>query len=186
MALANAIGSGATPDSPEAMAMTVSLVDSQPSMLSELNETSTAAPNTSPSRSGPTIASVVMKASIVAIFGRIMPAPFDMPPITQPSRLTTDCFTTESVVMIAVAQSAPESGDCVLHALDTCRGIRTARVHDDSPLQVTVVKAGTTRQHRCSRRLVLGEYRCGYHWLVCDDQGEVERLRLDAASHACC
>ncbi len=60
---------------------------------------------------GSIVASVVKKASIVAMFGAIMPAPLAMPPIVQgapPSVSSTEAsFGLVSVVMMARAASAP-------------------------------------------------------------------------------
>ncbi len=52
---------------------------------------------------------MVSTTSIVARPGASMPAPFAMPPIVQPSRVTTAVFATVSVVMMACAALSPPS-----------------------------------------------------------------------------
>ena len=61
------------------MSTTVSLVDVQPSTVMELNESATAARSRSARGPGSTAASVVRKASMVAMSGASMPAPLAMP-----------------------------------------------------------------------------------------------------------
>ena len=102
--------SGATPDAPQASSSTVSLVDMQPSESTRSNVVrggARAAPRPAVGRR-PT-ASVVSTTSIVARPGASMPAPLAMPPTMKPAAVdATDCFGTESVVMIArAASSAP-------------------------------------------------------------------------------
>ena len=73
--------STATPEAPFASRKTQSLVLVQPSTEIALNEPSTASASTRRSVAGGTSASVVTCASVVAMSGRIMPAPLAMPPI---------------------------------------------------------------------------------------------------------
>ena len=56
-------------------------------------------------------ASVVTTTSIVARAGASMPAPLAMPPTDQPSRSTSTCLLTVSVVRMASAASVPPSAD---------------------------------------------------------------------------
>ena len=72
---------GPAPAAPLAMSRTVSLVLVSPSMVIMLNESSAASLSMSFRRSGAISASVVMKESMVAMSGWIMPAPLAMPPM---------------------------------------------------------------------------------------------------------
>mmetsp|Transcript_542 Transcript_542/g.1242 ORF Transcript_542/g.1242 Transcript_542/m.1242 type:complete len:295 (+) Transcript_542:333-1217(+) len=90
--------------SPDAIATTVSLVDSSPSMLIELNDRSHASVSMLCSLLFSIIASVMMYPSIVAMFGSIIPAPFATPTIRVPSdRVLLLNFGYLSVVMMASA-----------------------------------------------------------------------------------
>jgi hypothetical protein len=62
------------------MTMTVSFVLVSPSMVMRLKDWSTAKRMARLSSSLETLASVVMKLSMVAMFGQIMPAPLAIPP----------------------------------------------------------------------------------------------------------
>ena len=77
----NSSGSGSTPEAPEAMSSTVSLVDMQPSTSMRLNEVSTPTANAACICPAVTTASVVMTHSMVASWGAIMPEPLTMPPM---------------------------------------------------------------------------------------------------------
>ena len=103
---------GAPPAAPLARTMTASLVEVSPSIVTWLKVRSTAGRRSSASACDAIGASVVRKASMVAICGWIMPAPFAMPPmrISRPSssRAVTACSLGRvSVVMIARAASVP-------------------------------------------------------------------------------
>src|SRR6476646_9987381 len=101
-----------TPELPEASANTQSFVEHSPSTVIALNDRSTTWRSAWDSTPGSTLASVVKKASIVAIRGSIIPEPLAMPPtvIGPPGESTTTAydFGNGSVVMIArVAASWP-------------------------------------------------------------------------------
>ena len=87
-----------------------SLVEVSPSILMRLNERSAASRTSSGSRCGAMAASVATKPSIVAMLGRIMPAPLAMPvtvTVVPPIRTSRDAaFATVSVVMMACAAVA--------------------------------------------------------------------------------
>ena len=87
------------------------------SMSTMLNETSTASFSAFCRNACSTGASVVMKQSIVAMFGWIMPTPLQAAPIVQPPAFTAMCFFTVSVVMIATAKSRPPSGDSSIFSM---------------------------------------------------------------------
>ena len=96
--------------SPLASTSTVSLVEVQPSTVIVLNEAATASRSAACSVAGSTAASVVQTASMVAMFGASMAAPLAMPPTVKPSPSTTTSLGTVSVVMMALAASAADSG----------------------------------------------------------------------------
>mmetsp|Transcript_15251 Transcript_15251/g.27718 ORF Transcript_15251/g.27718 Transcript_15251/m.27718 type:complete len:332 (-) Transcript_15251:627-1622(-) len=90
--------------SPDAMATTVSLVDSSPSILIELNDRLHASVSILWSLLFSIFASVIMYPSIVAIFGSIIPAPLATPTILVPSdNVLLLNFGYLSVVIIASA-----------------------------------------------------------------------------------
>ena len=101
------------PEAPLASAMTVSLVDMSPSTVMVLNVSSTADTSARCSVSGATRASVVMKQSIVAICGWIIPDPLAMAakrtvlPPSSSSRKAS--LVRRSVVRIASAAAATSS-----------------------------------------------------------------------------
>ena len=71
----------------------MSLVVVQPSTTMRLNDVADAgAQRLAAASSGSAAASVVSTASIVAMFGASIAAPLAMPPMTQPSPVTTTCF----------------------------------------------------------------------------------------------
>ena len=92
-----------------------SLVDVSPSMVMRLNERSAAILVSCGISAGAIAASVATKPSMVAMFGRIMPAPFAMPVtvIVLPPRSTRrdTAFGWVSVVMIASAASSQWPGE---------------------------------------------------------------------------
>ena len=85
----------------------MSLVEVQPSTVIELNESRTAMRSRSARGPGSTAASVVRKASMVAMSGASMPAPLAMPATVKPSgaRRAPPCGP-ESVVRMPVAASS--------------------------------------------------------------------------------
>ena len=95
------------PLAPLAITVTVSLVDMQPSESSRSKLTRVAARSAESRSPASTTASVVRTTSMVASWGASIPAPLAMPPTLQPAPSTTTCLLTESVVMIALAASAP-------------------------------------------------------------------------------
>ena len=88
----------------------MSLVEVEPSMSSVSKVTDVAARSAASAMSGVTEASVVRHTNMVANEGAIMPAPFPMPPIVQPSPWITVSLTTISVVMMASAAAVPSVG----------------------------------------------------------------------------
>ncbi len=99
------------PVAPFAKTITVSLVLMSPSMVIRLKLSSTASCTAIWRPSWVAFASVVMKHSIVAMLGQIIPAPFTQPPIRtrcSPSRNEIAIsFWCVSLVMIAAATSPP-------------------------------------------------------------------------------
>ena len=99
------------PLAPFASTITVSLVLMSPSMVIRLKLSSTASSTARWRQSRERFASVVMKQSIVAMLGEIMPAPFTQPPIrTRCSPISKEIatsFSCVSLVMIALAKSLP-------------------------------------------------------------------------------
>ena len=93
---------------------TVSLVDISPSIVMRLKLSSTHSNTALRSDSRGMLASVVMKHSIVAMLGEIMPAPFTQPPrrtrCSPRSNETAISFARVSLVMIAAATSDPFFG----------------------------------------------------------------------------
>ena len=88
----------------------VSLVEVQPSESIRLKVFSMISWKILSAESG-TTASVIITESIVARAGASIPAPLAIPLICVPARLTVDIFGTESVVIIACAQSNNDSFD---------------------------------------------------------------------------
>ena len=99
----------ARPARPEAISTTVSLVDVQPSTVIELKESRTAIRRRSARVPGSSSASVVRKASMVAMFGASMPAPLAIPATVWPDPRTRTSFRPESVVRMPAAASAAAS-----------------------------------------------------------------------------
>ena len=85
------------------------MVDVQPSTVIVLNDAATASRSAVCKVAASTAASVVQRASMVAMFGASMAAPLAMPPTVNPSPETTTSFGTVSVVMMALAASAADS-----------------------------------------------------------------------------
>ena len=100
----------AWPPSPLASTSTVSLVDVQPSTVMTLKDASTASRRAACRVTGSTAASVVHSASMVAMFGASMAAPLAMAPTVKPSARTSASLGTVSVVMMARAAAAADSG----------------------------------------------------------------------------
>ena len=104
-----------TPEAPLASASTVSLVDVSPSTVMWLKDSFTAAHSTSRKTVGATAASVVMKASMVAMRGWIIPAPLATPARqtdrTPASVRNTQDFENVSVVLMARGTSSAFSMD---------------------------------------------------------------------------
>ena len=100
-----------TPLVPFASSITQSFVEHSPSTVIALNVSLTVSRSARSRSAGGTAASVVTKASIVAMFGSIMPDPFAIPPmaISRPPRETRAAasFGKGSVVMMARAASPP-------------------------------------------------------------------------------
>src|SRR3954453_756459 len=115
-AAVNSSAVGVTPLAPLAMAMTVSLVDRQPSESTRSKLTPGAARSAVSSTAGSTTASVVRTTSMVARLGASTPAPFALPPMVHPGPVCTVVLGTESVVMIARAASGPPSADSAFAA----------------------------------------------------------------------
>ena len=106
--------------------MTVSLVDMSPSMVMRLKLSSTHSSTALRRHSPGRLASVVMKQSIVAMLGEIMPAPFTHPPMrTRCSPRSNEIATSlarVSLVMIAAATSGPFFGPS-LETSSSARGV---------------------------------------------------------------
>ena len=99
------------PAVPLARTITVSFVEVAPSTTNELKEEATAPTKAFLISLGVSSASVLRTASMVAISGSSIAAPFAMPPITKPSPSITTCLAKVSVVMIAFAASSPSDSE---------------------------------------------------------------------------
>ena len=101
----------ALPAAPDARRKTESFVDSSPSTTRRLKLFAIASFSARLIIAGVIAASVVMKPSIVAMFGSIMPEPFDMPPTVTflpPIVVVTHaCFGFVSVVITAFSALSP-------------------------------------------------------------------------------
>ena len=104
------------PARPFASTSTVSFVERQPSTERQSNVSATARASARPRSGGSTPASVVRTASIVAIAGESIAAPFAIPPTVAPPVRATASFASVSVVMIARAAAAPPSGASCPHS----------------------------------------------------------------------
>ena len=131
------------PARPFASAITVSLVDMSPSTVMVLNVSSTASASAACSTAGATVASVVMKQSIVAIWGWIIPEPLAiaanltaLPPMSISRNAT---FVRRSVVRIASAAGMASSPSAATSA-GTAAAIRSTG--SGMPMA-----AGRRRQH---------------------------------------
>ena len=89
----------------------MSLVDVQPSTVMPLKESRTATRNRSAKAAGSTAASVVRKASMVAMSGASIPAPLAIPATRKVGFSTSTSFGPESVVRIPTAASCAERAD---------------------------------------------------------------------------
>src|SRR6185312_12906782 len=99
------------PRLPDASSMAVSLVDIAPSTFKVLKLSSAARLRICWSAERGTSASVVRKASIVAMFGAIIPQPLAIPPMVKLEPRITTCFGRWSVVRIPRAASSLPSAD---------------------------------------------------------------------------
>ena len=97
------------PARPLASRTTVSLVEQHPSTVISLKLAATARRRTPHRTSGSHSASVVSTASIVAMSGASIAAPFAIPPTEKPAPSTSTCFSNVSVVMIALAAAESAS-----------------------------------------------------------------------------
>ena len=86
------------------------MVDVEPSTVMTLKDASTASCRAAWRVAGSTAASVVHSASMVAMFGASMAAPLAMAPTVKPSARTSASLGTVSVVMMARAAAAADSG----------------------------------------------------------------------------
>ncbi|CCH71807.1 hypothetical protein BN11_110027 [Nostocoides australiense Ben110] len=110
-AASRSAGATGTADAPEASAITVSLVDIQPSESIRSKVLAVAARSAASRSAGATWASVVSTTSMVAKAGASMPAPLAMPPTLHPGPEYAAVLATVSVVMIASAAAGPPSPD---------------------------------------------------------------------------
>ena len=136
---------GVTPEAPFASTSTVSFVLHSPSTVMALKESLTAAVRAFWRRSGATTASVVTKASIVAMSGAIIPAPLAIPPSRQPSACDTAAVLRRvSVVRMAsaaAASSGPRAPAASAMPLDTRSMARKLPI---LPVEHTSASAGST------------------------------------------
>ena len=114
-----------TPEAPLARTSAQSLVLWVPSTEITLNEQAIAARSSRRSRSGSTAASVVTSVIVVAMSGRIIPAPLAIAPIrtSRPCRVRVAwaSLVERSVVRIARAASAPPSADSFVGGVGDAR-----------------------------------------------------------------
>src|SRR5690606_35046932 len=96
-----------TPLRPDASAATMSFVEHSPSTVIALNVRSATSRSARSSSAGVTAASVVRNASIVAMFGSIMPAPLAMPPTWNSPRSVS---TRTAARRVAIEVHADEAG----------------------------------------------------------------------------
>ena len=139
---------GALPARWVAIRTNESLVEVSPSIVMQLNDASAASRTSCCMSAGSIAASVATKPSIVAMLGRIMPAPLLMPvtaTVLPPSCTVSDAaFGTVSVVMIASAASAQWSGRASASAAGSAASMRSC----GSVSMITPVENGST----CSGR----------------------------------
>ena len=124
----------------------MSFVDVSPSTETALNVASTSSRSTVRKNFGATAASVHKKASVVAMFGAIMPAPFATPTtralVFGPSGTRCSArFSKRSVVMIARTKSSSPSA----RAPRTSRGVACTMRSIGSGCPITPVDATSTR-----------------------------------------
>src|SRR5690625_1942336 len=125
--------SGATPLAPEAIRITVSLVDMQASESTRSKVAAVASRSTASAVSASMSASVVRTTSMVASCGASIPAPLAMPPTRTPESVVRSAVLgTVSVVMIALAAAASGSAPAasrvapvVMPASSVCIGRRS-------------------------------------------------------------
>ena len=133
-----------TPEAPLATTTKASLVEVSPSTVMQLNELFAAWRTSASSARCDTFASVATNPSIVAMSGRIMPAPFAIPvTVTSPalSRARREAaFGTVSVVMIASAAAAQLSARRSATAAGSPAMMRSA----GSGSMITPVENGST------------------------------------------
>src|SRR5258706_6268085 len=135
---------GVLPAAPLASTSTVSLVLVSPSMVSALKVAS-AAPRSARRRSaGSTARSVARYASIVAMRGMIMPAPFAIPASAKPRPRRWTSFATVSVVRIASAARSKPRGE----SASTARGMPSRRRSIGRSRPITPVDATWTSRAR--------------------------------------
>ena len=138
--------------------MTVSLVDMQPSESARSKLTRVASRRAASRASAGRSASVVITTSIVASPGASMPAPLAMPPTDQPSPNATACLETVSVVMIAVAASAPPSALSAAHAASTPgRSLSIGSRSPISPVEQTATLSVMRPSRSATREAVAAE-----------------------------
>ena len=104
------------PARPPASTSTVSLVERAPSTFRQSNDSETAAASARWSAARSMAASVVTTASIVAMAGESIAAPFAIPPTVAAPIVATASFGFVSVVMMARAASAPPPLDTCAHS----------------------------------------------------------------------
>ena len=135
---------GALPALPVAAMMKESLVEVSPSTVTALKDASATRRVSSCISAGATAASVAIKPNMVAIFGRIMPAPLLMPVMVMvcpPISVRRLCaLGTVSVVMMAVAASPQFAGAAFCSAAGRAAMMRSC----GSASMITPVLKGST------------------------------------------
>ena len=135
---------GAWPACPVATSTNESLVEVSPSMVMRLKLKSAASCTSACNAGRETTASVATKPSIVAMFGRIMPAPLAMPvTVTLRPPMTTRrdaALATVSVVMMPLAASAQPLGVSAASAAGRPASMRST----GSVSMITPVENGST------------------------------------------
>src|SRR5699024_6536592 len=143
-ALPICFGSIATPEAPVATNTQASLVEVSPSTVMRLKETLVSCCIHCSSRGCGISASVAINASMVAIFGSIMPAPFDIPVMVIVRPLTCTCSQASlgwvSVVIIPSAACCQPS----TLSLGTAAGIPLAKGANSNTSEITPVEKGNT------------------------------------------
>ena len=140
--------------------MTVSLVEVAPSVIRQLKVASVARARIGWSSAGVSAASVVRKASIVAMLGASIPHPLAIPPTVKPSPRTTASLGRVSVVRMPLAASRPPlARQRLAKRRDRAQNLAHRQAVSDQPGradQHVAAVAADRRRRRVAHRLGVG------------------------------